>query len=546
MAEHDTDQPTPPSDPTEPTEPRRPNTDEPTAEADADSEPTAEADADSEPTAEADAKPEQSVSVEDIGPALKRLAIEVPESRIKAKIEEAYQHLQTEAQLPGFRKGRAPRRLIERRFGSSIRDDVKAQLLSESYSQAMEDHGLEVLGEPDVKDVEEIELPESGPLSFQVEVEVAPSVELPPFDRLRVTRPSSAVSESDVEQELERLRERFGEVARVDDTQLTVEPGDFVMADVHVYAGEVVVEAADEAEVIAHHPRSPIMVADESRDYRGHVAGIIVDDLGKRLAGKQVGDVERITMTGPSGHEDERIRDQPITITLTIEEVERIEPAPVEKILEQMGMESEEDLRQRIRQMLEQRVQREQQDKMHEQVSEQLAGQVDLELPEGVTSRQTERLLARRRMELYYQGKSEPEIEQDIAEMRSGSEEEARKQLKHYFILDQAARDLDVDVSEQQLNGQIAMLAMQQGRRPEKLRQEMQQRGELEQMYQQIRERKTLDKILEMAQIVDEEADTEPGESGGAGESAGAGESEESAGPKQSPEDDDAGETQTT
>lgn len=451
-------------------------------------------------TPASDEKPEQNVTVEDVGPALKRLSIQLPESRIGEKIEEAFKELENDAQLPGFRRGRAPRRLLERRFGSAIRDDVKGQLLSEAYSQAIEEHDIQVIGEPDVKDVENIELPESGPLSFEVEVEVAPSVELPSFEELKVTQKSAEVGDDDVTQELERLRETFGQMQAVDDA--AVQPDDFVTADVHIYPGE---DAGDDAEPITHHPQSNIMVAGESRDYRGHVAGIVVDDLGKRLADKKPGDVERVSMTGPSGHEDERIRDQPITIAIRIEQIQRLEPAPVESILEQMGMESEDDLKQRIRQMLEQRRQQEQQQELQRQVTDQLAERVELELPEGLTSRQAERVLSRRRMDLYYQGKSEQEVEQEIAEMRGGSEEEARKQLKDYFILDQAARDLEIEVGEQELNGQIAMTAMQQGRRPEKLRQEMQQRGEIEQMYFQIRERKTLDRILEKVQIVDED-----------------------------------------
>ncbi|MEM8496089.1 MAG: trigger factor family protein, partial [Planctomycetota bacterium] len=78
-------------------------------------------------------KPEQTVKVEDAGPALKRLTIELPESRIKDKIEDSFVQLSNDAVLPGFRKGRAPRRLLEKRFAESVQGDVKNQLLSESY-----------------------------------------------------------------------------------------------------------------------------------------------------------------------------------------------------------------------------------------------------------------------------------------------------------------------------------------------------------------------------------------------------------------------------
>ncbi len=443
----------------------------------------------------AEEKPEQNVKVQDVGPARKKLTIELPESRINGKIEEAYGRLRDEAALPGFRRGRAPRRLIERRFGDAVRDDVKGQLLSEAYTQAIEDQSLAVIGEPDVKDVESIELPESGPLAFEVEVEVAPDVALPAFDKLTIEKPAAAVTDDDVQKEIDRVRERMGQPRHVEGEP--VQADDFVIADVKVHAG------ADDAEPLLEQSGAHVWVAGESRDFRGHVAGILVDDLGKRLTGKSVGHEEVISTTGPAGHEDERIKGQPITIRLTITAIERIEPAPLQDLVQQMGLESEDDLRKRVREMLEQRAQQEQTQAMHKQIADQLVDKVELELPEGLTSRQTERVLSRRRMELAYQGKSEHEIEQEIAELRAGSEAEAQRELKLFFIMDQAAKDLNIEVSESEINSRIAMMAMRQGRRPEKLRQELQARGQLEQMFLQLREDKTLDAILEKAQIRD-------------------------------------------
>ena len=455
------------------------------------------------PEPSAEEKPEQSVKVDDVGAGRKKLTIELPESRINEKIEEAYGRLRDEAVLPGFRRGRAPRRLIERRFGESIRDDVKGQLLSEAYSQAVEDESLAVLGEPDVKDIEEIELPESGPLSFEVEIEVAPEVTLPAFEELKLDKPAAEVTDDAVQAEIDRVRERMGQPKQVEDAP--VQADDFVIADVKVHAGA---DAGEEAEVLLEQSGAHVWVAGESREFRGHVAGILVDDLGKRLTDKGIGHEEVISTTGPAGHEDERIKGQPITLRLKITAIERIEPAPVEDLVQQMGLESEDDLRGRVREMLEQRAQQEQSEAMHKQIADQLVEKVELELPEGLTSRQAERVLSRRRMELAYQGKSEHEVEQEIAELRAGSEEEARRELKLFFIMDQAAKDLEIEVSESEINSRIAMMAMRQGRRPEKLRQELQGQGQLEQMYLQLREHKTLEAIVGKAQVQDAPAES--------------------------------------
>ena len=450
-------------------------------------------------------KLEQTVTVEDAGPALKRLSFELPESRIKDKIEDTYTSLSNDAVLPGFRKGRAPRRLLEKRFAESIQGDVKGQLLSESYSQAIEEEGLDVIGEPDVKDIEELDVPESGPFKFTIEVEVTPDFALPGFDGIKVEKKTSEVTDDDVTAEIEQYRERYGQMSAVEDA--TVAEGDYVQSDVKVLAGE---NAADDAEVLHEHAGAYTLVHGEDKDYKGHVAGILIGDLGKQLTGKKVGETVAISMTGPESHENDAIKNNPITIKLALTHVHRLNPASIEDLLPQFGMQSEDELKERLRTMLEQRNEQATTADMHKQVTEQLVEAVDLELPEGLKGRQIERTLQRQQMELMYSGAQAEEIEEKLAEARSEGEETAIKQLKTFFILDKAAKDLEIEVAENEINGRIAMMAMQQQRRPEKLRNEMRQRGELEQLYLSIREQKTLDKIIEQASVT--EVEGKPGE----------------------------------
>ncbi|MEM1027255.1 MAG: trigger factor, partial [Planctomycetota bacterium] len=423
-------------------------------------------------------KPEQTVKVEDAGPALKRLTIELPESRIKDKIEDSFVQLSNDAVLPGFRKGRAPRRLLEKRFAESVQGDVKNQLLSESYHQALEEEGLDVIGEPDVKDAEDIEVPESGPLSYVVEVEVTPDFELPKFDGIKVEKKTFDVTDTDVDAEIEQYRERYGQMSAVEDA--TVAEGDYVQSDVKVLAGE---DAGDDAEVLHEHPGAYTLVHGEDKDHKGHVAGILIEDLGKQLAGKKVGDTVGISMTGPDGHENEAIKGQPVTVRMAITHVHRLAPASIEDLLPQFGMQTEDELKERVKTMLEQRNEQTQQADMHKQVTEQIVDAVELDLPEGLKGRQIERALQRQQMELLYSGKQPEEIEEELAEARTQGEAEAVKQLKTFFVLDKAAKELEVEVAENEINGRISMMAMQQQRRPEKLRNEMRQRGELEQLY---------------------------------------------------------------
>lgn len=442
------------------------------------------------------------VKIEDAGPACKSLTITIPEDQIKEKIESSYGSLEDDAVVPGFRKGRAPRRLLEKRFASHVKDDVKTQLISESYTQAIQDNELDPLSDPQVDDADKIELPESGDMTFTVKVEITPDVELPKYSTLEVTKTITPVADSDIDAEIERMCAQGGKPTTPEDAK--IEEGDYAGVEVKIYAGQ---DAGDDAELIQEIPLDHVLVNGESAEYKGHVAGIVVDDLGKTLTGKTAGDDVVVSMTGPSAHENEQIREQPITIKLTIGTVHRIEPATVESITEQMGLEGEDELKERVKTMLEQKAEQNTQADLYQQLNDALVEKVELELPKGITDQQAARVLQRQGMEMMYRGVPEEEVRAKLAEMRSESEEQAARQLKQFFILDKASKELEIDVDEQELNGRIAMMAMQQGRRPDKLRQEMAQQGQIEQLYLQLREQKTLDKILEEAKVTEVEGD---------------------------------------
>ncbi|MAX26943.1 MAG: trigger factor [Phycisphaeraceae bacterium] len=448
-----------------------------------------------EPEAEESAL-QQTVSVKDSGPACKELTIEVSEESIANRIEESYDQLATDATIPGFRRGYAPRKLIERRFGSSVKDDVRARLISESYSKAIEDEGLDVIGEPDVKNFDEIELPETGTLSYVVEVEVSPAVDVPAFDTFEVEEEAFEVTDEDVAKEIDSMADRYGDMASIGDGE--VQEKDFVQAHVNIYAGK---DAGDDAEEIGHHHGVYILVNGEKADYKGHVAGIVVEELGKKLAGKKVTDEVRVSMTGPESHEDDKIKGQDITIVIKIEDIQRVKPVDMDKLTTMLGVESEDDLKTRIKEDLQQRREREQQSKKHDQLREQLLEKIDFELPEKIAGRQIARNLQNQAMQFAYQGMKEDEIEAKLADIRSENEEQARKDLRLFFILDRIAKDNEIEVTPEEINGRIYMMAMMRQTRPEKLRQQMQQSGEIESLYMNIREQKTLDKILEGAKV---------------------------------------------
>src|SRR5919205_2837299 len=132
---------------------------------------------------------EYPIRIEDAGPATKKVHVEIPQERIAAKLEEQFKELRQQAAIPGFRPGHAPQKLIEKRFASDVKEQVRRSLISESYGQAVEKNSLQVIGEPEFDNPDAIKLPESGPLTYSFQVEVQPEFTLPDLSGLTVKRP---------------------------------------------------------------------------------------------------------------------------------------------------------------------------------------------------------------------------------------------------------------------------------------------------------------------------------------------------------------------
>ncbi|MFG0327756.1 MAG: trigger factor family protein, partial [Phycisphaerales bacterium JB037] len=122
------------------------------------------------------------VTIEDAGPSRKKVTIEIPAETVDEKLGDSLDTLSLEAQLPGFRKGKAPRALIEKKFGSAVRDEAKNQLVASAYQQAVEEHKLRVVGDPIAEELAEVEVVACKPLTFSIDVEVSPEFTLPSLE----------------------------------------------------------------------------------------------------------------------------------------------------------------------------------------------------------------------------------------------------------------------------------------------------------------------------------------------------------------------------
>jgi trigger factor len=431
------------------------------------------------------------VTVTDAGPCKKKIEIEVPEEKIKETIKTQYTDLRKDAVLPGFRPGRAPLRLLEKRFGKDVSEQTKLRLIADALEQVQSDEKLDILGEPEV-DHEEIKLPDTGSLKFDFEVNVRPEFELPELEGIEVEKPKLEVSEEDVNKQLEQLRKRQGTI--VPREEGGVEPGDQVLADITLD-----VEGAEEKDVLHD---SDIYISDKEDSPTTFVGRVPVEGFVEIIKGKKAGDKFTVDTEVAEDFFNKEYAGKKVSIEIRINEIKYLKPAEIdEEFLSGMNLGSEDELKDIIREYAENANEQQARQEMSQSVYSYLLDNTSLELPEDLVSSQAADILRRQRMRLAMQGVDEAAINQRMDDLRKSSEEEAARTLKTFFILDAVAEKLNVSVSEDEINGYIYRMAMQQNRRPEKVRSELIRNGQLQQFTMEAREQKCIDMLLEKASV---------------------------------------------
>jgi trigger factor len=424
------------------------------------------------------------VNVEDLATCKKRLSITIPREEIEAKFNERFSELEHEAFVPGFRPGHAPRRLIERRFKDAVTEEVRAKLVSEAFEKVLKEQELDVVGEPDI-DPEKIELPEEGPMTFSVDLEVRPEFDLPddyskiPVDD--VEHPE--VTDETVAQALERLREQQGTLEPVGEDE-GAEERDLVVADLTIQAGDVMV-------VDRQNVRLPVREV--------AVEGIRLPELPDLLTGAKAGETKETTITIGEEADNEDVRGQEADLTVKVSEVQRLRLPGDEELLEATDHEDMESLQATIRRRQEARSEADFREAREEAVRTWLLEQIPFDLPEDLVSRHANRLLQRRLTSMQYRGVPADELEQHLDEIAAATGDEAARDLRLHFILDAIAKQEEIEVMDAEVDARVRFMAVQYGRKADRLREEMEESGGLDSLRAQILEDKVIRTLLDRA-----------------------------------------------
>lgn len=466
------------------------------------------ADAEAEESLQDELKRVVETRLEDIGTLRKKMTVIVPRETIDGRLDEQYAELRRDAAVPGFRRGRAPRRLLEKRFGSEVGETLVQQLVSGGYMAAVEKQELKIVGDPLVwarekdaeseslmeveKAIELIELPDEGDFTFACELEVRPEFDLPELDNIPVEKPVISITDDDVTAQLDRLLSSQGHYEPAGED--AIQPDDLITADVKMSSGGTVLKEQEGA-TLAARPQQ--------------VESVNLEGLGEVLVGHKAGDV--VTTSGEIGDDypKEELRGKQADFEFSIKDIRRFKtPEFNEEFIKTLGFEDEQDLRDYIRQDLESRLDDEVRRGMQSQIYQYLLDNTSFDVPDRVSQRQAGRVLVNRMLEMYQQGIPPQEVEKQLDQLRTSSQQETIRDLKLFFIMESLAEQIEVEVSESELNGVIAAIAQRQGRRFDRVRDDLAKEDRLMSLYLQIRDRKIVDQLLEQAKVTEKQ----PGE----------------------------------
>jgi trigger factor len=390
--------------------------------------------------------------------------------------------------VPGFRKGHAPRELLEKRFGKDVGEQIKLKLLAEASDAAIKDSKIDTLREPEIN-YEKIELPKEGPLKFDFEVEVRPEFELPKLEGIPVEKTKAEVTEGHIDKEIEALQKYSGIWTPKDSGK--VEDGDQVVADVMLD-----IEGQEQK-------------LDNTTIYvkaNGFIGEIPVEKLDEMLAGAKAGDEKTAEVVVPKTYFKEDLRGKTVKIKLTAKDIKWLKPAELnQELFTKIGVVNEEELRKTLRERLQHRIESQAKTEIADQIYKYLLDNTTFELPDQVAADQAVAVLRRQYINLMMQGIPREQIDEHIEQLKASSEEQAKQQLKIFFVMDKIADKFKIEVTEEEINGHIAQVAIQRKLRPERMKEEMQREGSLDQFKMQVREQKCVAKLLESAKVTEVE-----------------------------------------
>ena len=417
-----------------------------------------------------------------------KLTVEVPPDRFDKDLEAAYRKIAQQVKVPGFRKGKVPKKVIDAQIG---RDAVVAEFLEDAvptyYREAIRSNELAPITDPDIS-LEQVE--EGKPLVFTATVEVRPRLTLDEGDYkgIKVERPSVGVTDREVDELIDRLRDRFAELEPIG---RPARRGDYAVVDLRAHVHD---------QELPEATRPDYLYEIGSQEF--------VDTLDRELEGKRAGEILKFNATL-----DRRFGEragQEVAFQVLVKEVKAKKLPPADDGFANTASEFDtlEELRGNLRDQLTQSKERAADAEVRDRVLQALVDRVDVELPETLVDEETEHRVAHSRERAEQAGLSLKQVLEaqgfDELRFRADARSHAVRAIKADLVLEAVARREDLEVTAEELGREISLLAGSLGRDPKDVARTLERTGQVVTLAGDIIRTKALDLLAEHADIVSE------------------------------------------
>ena len=428
------------------------------------------------------------VTIENTAPCRKKLRVEVEAGRVAGTRAEILQEFRKVASIPGFRPGKAPEPMVEKRYAGQIDEELRKRLIPESYREALNEQNLKVVGYPQI---ESVDYQPGHPLVYTAAVDTAPEFPLPDYKGIPVKKKTVVVKEEDIGKTLDSLREQQADFVAVEGRAL--QTGDFAVVNyTGVADGKPISELAPDAKGLGENKDFWLLISPDS----------FLPGFCDQLLGANAGEKRQVLVDFPADFPQKSLAGKKATFFVDVVALkEKKLPELNDELAKKLGAESLEKLTEAVRKSLQAETEGQQDSEMRRQVVEHLLSKVEFELPESLVQQETRGIIYDVVRENSMRGATKEQLEQKKDEIFGFAAKSAKDRLRTSFILDAIAHAEQIKVEEPEIEQRIAQLAQRSRTTPARLKAQLAEKGALGEIEEQILVSKTLDFLVDSAKV---------------------------------------------
>jgi trigger factor len=418
------------------------------------------------------------VEVEELGACKRRLQVEETPEVVRAAWEQAESRVQKQARLRGFRKGKVPRSMIKIHFADDVRQEVARHLIPDVYRQALAETQIKPVEDPDLQ---EVRLEEDAPLVFSAVVEIKPEIALGAYTGLAVSHTPTALTDDEVEEAINQIREQHAEYRAV---ERAADIGDLVIVD---------------------YTLTPQGMEPRTESGYGFVIGRsqVMKEIDEAVIGLLPGGTRETRLRFADDHRNEALRGKSGAATVTLREVkEKILPALDDELAKTVGsFETLDALRAEIRTELLARRERDNRQALEEKIVDALLAAHEFQVPDALVMRQVGHTVEHARERVRRQGVDPDKLPWDYQKLVADLRPAAEKAVRRTLLLEAIAEKESLAPGEADVDAEVEKIAQASQRPAPAVRSMMEQSGDLDGLRFSLRERRTMDFLIERAQV---------------------------------------------